>query len=496
MVSAAPADRVRARNDAPVRDDRRYVLYWMIAARRTEWSFGLQHALARAEELGKPLLVFEPLRAGYRWASDRHHRFVVDGMADNAVALRAAGVRYYPYLEPEPGAGKGLLEALAAEAALVVTDHFPCFFLPRMVAAVAGRLDVRLETVDGNGLLPLSVAEKAYPTAHSFRRFLHKRLPEHLERFPLADPLGAAEIPAPASVPQAILERWPGVHESVLARGAEELIAALPIDHEVAPTGQAGGQREAGRVIERFLDERLARYADERNQPQEEVASGLSPYLHFGHASAHRVVAELFEREDWSPDRLADTTDGNREGWWGASPEAEAFLDELVTWREVGHVFCDQRPDDYDRFSSLPDWAQETLEEHASDPREHTYTLAQFEQARTHDELWNAAQNQLRREGRIHNYLRMLWGKKILEWTPSPQKALAVLIELNNKYALDGRDPNSYSGIFWTLGRFDRPWGPERRVYGKVRYMTSQNTARKVRVKEYVERYAESGLYS
>ena len=491
-----PTTRLRAGNDAPVHEDRGCVLYWMIAARRTRWSFGLQHALQRAEELDKPLVVLEALRVGYRWASDRIHRFVVDGMADNARAFREHGVRYYPYLEPEEGAGKGLLEALAADACLVVTDHFPSFFLPRMVTAAGKALDVRLEVVDGNGLLPLSVAGKAYPTAFSFRRFLHKRLPEHLEAFPLADPLEAADLGPEASIEPGVLERWRPVEEEVLERGAEDVLAALPIDHDVTPIDARGGSDAAGEVLGAFLERKLSRYKEERNQPEEDVPSGLSPYLHFGHVSVHEAFARLVEREEWTIDRLADTTNGQREGWWGMSPPAEAFLDELVTWREVGYVFCDQRPDDYDRFESLPGWAQETLDEHATDPREHVYDLAEFEQARTHDELWNAAQRQLRRDGVIHNYLRMLWGKKILHWSRSPREALEILIELNNKYAIDGRNPNSYSGIFWTLGRFDRAWGPERPIFGKIRYMTSANTARKVRVKDYVQEYGERGLFA
>ena len=172
------------------------------------------------------------------------------------------------------------------------------------------------------------------------------------------------------------------------------------------------------------------------------------------------------------------------------SEAAEAFLDQLVTWREVGFNMAANRAD-HREFESLPDWAQRTLAEHAGDPRPHLYTLDEFESASTADELWNAAQRQLRREGVIHNYLRMLWGKKILEWTRTPREAAHFMIELNNRYALDGRDPNSYSGIYWCLGRYDRPWGPERPVFGKVRYMTSTNTARKFRVKEYVARYAE-----
>jgi deoxyribodipyrimidine photo-lyase len=164
-------------------------------------------------------------------------------------------------------------------------------------------------------------------------------------------------------------------------------------------------------------------------------------------------------------------------------------LDELITWREIGYNICSKR-NDFDEYESLPEWARQTLAEHAADHRPYVYDLGEFESATTHDPLWNAAQNQLAREGRIHNYLRMLWGKKILEWSESPRDALATMIELNNKYALDGRNPNSYSGIFWVLGRYDRAWGPERPIFGKIRYMSSDNTARKVRVREYIEKYA------
>ena len=156
----------------------------------------------------------------------------------------------------------------------------------------------------------------------------------------------------------------------------------------------------------------------------------------------------------------------------------------------MGYVFATQRPDDHDSYEALPSWAKKTLAEHAQDPREHLYDLDAFDAGSTHDPLWNAAQQQLRVEGRIHNYLRMLWGKKILEWSPSPQDAFEVMVELNNRYALDGRDPNSYTGILWVLGGFDRAWGPERDVFGKVRYMSSANTARKVDVDDYIASYS------
>ena len=224
-------------------------------------------------------------------------------------------------------------------------------------------------------------------------------------------------------------------------------------------------------------------------KPDRDGASGLSPYLHFGHTSSHEVFRSLADAEGWSMGAMSARRDGDRAGFWGIPAPAEAFLDQLITWRELGFNACTYR-DDYDRYESLPEWSRQTLEEHATDPRPEQYSLMELEGAETCDRLWNAAQTELVREGRMHNYLRMLWGKKIFEWSPSPREALERMIQLNNKYALDGRDPNSYSGIFWVLGRYDRAWGPRRPIFGTVRYMSSTNTARKLHVREYVERYA------
>ena len=488
MIPPVPELRVRAVNELAPSPAGDYVLYWMVAQRRVRWNFGLQRAATWAERLGRPLLVFEPLRAGYPWASDRLHTFVLQGMHDNAEALAAAGVAYYPYVEPRPGAGRGLLQALATRAAVVVTDDYPAFFLRRMVAAAGRQAQVKLEAVDSNGLLPLAAADRTFPTAFAFRAFLQKTLVSHLSAFPLADPLVSPALPRSLPVAAEVTAQWASVTMGDL-RAPQGLAVRLPIDHGVPAVALRGGAESGGRVLRTFLDERLERYAEARNQPEEEVASGLSPYLHFGHVSVHEVFSALMTRERWTTRRIGPRASGKREGWWGASPAAEAFLDELITWRELGYNTCHRTPD-YDRYDSLPRWARETLEAHASDPREHVYGLEAFERGRTHDSLWNAAQTQLVREGRIHNYLRMLWGKKILEWTRSPQDALAIMIELNNKYALDGRDPNSYTGISWVLGRHDRPWAPERPIFGTVRYMSSENTARKLRVKGYVAKYS------
>jgi deoxyribodipyrimidine photo-lyase len=484
-MSRVPPIRIRDANDAPVREGRAWVLYWMIASRRVRFNFGLQRAVEHARALGKPLVVLEALRAGYPWASDRLHRFVLEGMADNRARLATRPALYHPYVEPKAGAGKGLLEALAARACVVVTDEYPAFFLPRMVAAAAAHLDVRLEAVDGNGLLPLRATERPYERAVDFRRFLHKALAPHLFEPPVADPLRDAALPALSALPSSLTRNWPAADDALLA-GDPALLERIPIDHGVPPVPDAGGGRAAVTQWRRFLRDGLPRYLD-HNHPDDGATSGVSPWLHFGHLSVHQVFAELASREGWSPETLPPRGRGQREGWWGMSPEAEAYLDQLVTWRELGFQYC-ARHDPYDTWETLPAWARHTLDAHRTDRRPHLYDPAQLEAAETDDPLWNAAQRQLLREGRIHNYLRMLWGKRVLEWCADPRDALRILIELNNKYAVDGRDPNSYSGIFWVFGRHDRPW-PERPIFGKVRSMTSASARKKLRLEAYLERW-------
>ncbi|MEM1201857.1 MAG: deoxyribodipyrimidine photolyase [Acidobacteriota bacterium] len=486
---SVPELRVSHANDAPIRAEGDYVLYWMIAQRRVRWNFALDRAVHHCRSLGKPLVILEPLRVGYPWASARMHRFVIEGMASNARRLAGTNVRYYAYVEPEAGAGKGLLETLAGRASVVVTDDYPAFFLPRMLSAAAARLPVRLEKVDSNGLLPLRAADKIYKRAVDFRRFLQKTLAPHLGELPAEDPLAAVDLPSPPELPPEVLTRWPSLAPS-LAAGELPDLGALPIDASVAPVaGVLGGGDGGDALVERFLDRRLHRYGEDRNAVVDRATSELSAHLHFGHTSTHQVLVGLAKRRGWDPGQVAGVGQrGARLGWWGLDEASEGFLDELVTWRELGFNMAWQ-DDGYDRYGSLPEWARRTLEEHEGDPRPEVYDLGTFEAAETHDEIWNAAQRELLRDGRIHNYLRMLWGKKILEWSATPRDALATMIELNNKYALDGRDPNSYSGIFWCLGRYDRAWGPERPIFGKVRFMSSDSTRRKMKLAPYLEAY-------
>lgn len=489
-MSPIPAARIRDLNGRPVRGDAGHVLYWMTAQRRLDWNFALQRAVEWAQELRRPLVILEPLRVDYAWASVRHHRFVIEGMRDNAIGASAAPVTYYPYVETRVGVGKGLLAAWARDACLVVTDDWPAFFHPRMVASAARQVPCLLEAVDGCGLFPVRQTDRVFTTAFSFRNFLQKNIEPHLGAFPKADPLAGAALPRLEHMPAGIETRWPAADLDRLL--VTDGLDRFPISQRVPAAPVAGGPQAAKRALHEFLD-RLPRYGEDRNQPANPATSGLSPHLHFGHISPHAVFSAVVERSGGSLPEPLTPVGGKSRGFWGLADGAEGFLDQLVTWRELGFNMC-AHVEHYDRYESLPDWARRTLADHAGDPRPHLYDLDTFDAGRTHDEIWNAAQRQLVSEGVMHNYLRMLWGKKILHWSRTPQEALATMIDLNNRYALDGRDPNSYSGIFWTLGRYDRPWGPEREVFGKVRYMSSDSTRRKLRLGPYLARYGGGTL--
>ncbi len=484
---AVPAQRIRRLTQHPTRPDGRWVLYWMTSFRRTRFNFALDRALEHAKALNKPLVVLEALRVGYPDANDRLHTFILQGMAENARRFADSPVLHFPYVEETKGDGAGLLEALAGEACVVVGDDWPCYFVPRMQQAAAKRLEVSFEVVDSNGLWPMHATDRVFTTAHSFRAHLQKTLAPHLFELPNDAPLDGLELPR-AKLPSAITSRWSRAAKDLLdAKPAA--IAALPIDHSVPPGKMRGGSATGEARLSLFVSKKLADYPVGRNEPEQDGTSALSPWLHFGHVSAHHVFAEVARKERWTPDVLGRSIGGSKEGWWKMSAAAEAFLDELITWRELAFNMAALRPDDYGTMETLPAFAKATHAKHAKDPRPHVYSYEQLERAETHDELWNATQRQLVRDGWFHNYLRMLWGKKILEWSPSAKDALDRMERLMNTYSLDGRDPCSYSGYLWVLGRYDRAWGPERPIFGSVRYMSSTNTAKKISVKGYLETY-------
>jgi deoxyribodipyrimidine photo-lyase len=459
----------------------------MTAFRRTNSNFALQRAVELAQSLRKPLLVLESLRAGYRWACDRFHQFVIDGMLDNAESINPTNAMYCAFVEKEPGKGHGLIEAISKQACVVVSDDFPCFFHPALYRYMASRVSCKLELVDSNTIVPMRNTDRIFTVAHSYRRYMQKEVTKSFPAFPLDNPLDKLTVPKLNAIPVS-LKKWDlWIDSNAVTQLKKVKLSAFAIDHAIVPTSDRGGAVAAQSRLKSFVRNRLSDYAEARNEPEQNGSSGLSPYLHFGHISPHDVFQEISESCNWSLAKM-QAPNGKMDGFWNMGTNAEACMDQLMTWREIGFNACvlDRR---YDEYDSLPEWAQTTLAEHALDQRPWVYGLDQWDNAETHDPLWNAAQNQLRQEGRIHNYLRMLWGKKILHWSESPRDALRTMIELNNKYALDGRDPNSYSGIFWVLGRYDRAWGPERPIFGKIRYMTSDSTMNKYEVRNYIKKY-------
>jgi deoxyribodipyrimidine photo-lyase len=450
----------------------------MSSTHRSTWNYALQYAVSQAQQLALPLVVLETYVPPASAPDRRFLDFVFAGMTDNAARFQRAPVTHYPYLASNTRDAVSLAQALATSAAQVVTDDFPCQEQDAHLSRLARTVPVPLTAIDSNGLLPLRAAPKIFSTAYSFRRFLQQELPVHLLEAPVPDPLKRLRLPRLENLPKEITGRFP----------LQNLSDSTAIIHAANTIPLRGGMNAANRTLNEFLTGKLTRYGDDRNHPDLDATSNLSPYLHFSHISTHQIFAEICAHERWEVSRLSSRADGRRESWWGMSPSAEAFLDQLITWRELGYNMAWQ-DSHYTEYSSLPEWARLTLAHHEKDVRPYLYSYDQLEAAETHDPLWNAAQRQLRLEGRLHNYLRMLWGKHILSWTPAPEVAFETMTELNNRYALDGSNPNSYTGIAWCLGRYDHPWGPTRPIFGTVRYMSSSNTLRKVRVREYLNRY-------
>ena len=476
--------RLQNLNHRPVNSSKPYILYWMTSARRPQFNFALEHAIDLANQYGKGLIVFEGLRMDYRWASDRFHQFVKEGMLVNQAAFKNSNVHYIPCLETPNTPIKAILWSLIDNAASVVTDYFPAFFLPKMTQLAADKCPVQFEQIDGNGIYPIWATDRYYTTAHSFRRHIQKTVAPYLNDFPVENPLPALKNTYTPSENEFSKDMLSMFHQDI----ASVELSTLPIDHSVqAISDRKGGFGEARKRLIHFMNNGLKKYDTDRQSADNDPSSGLSPYLHFGHISAHEMVLRIWTLYKWDPSMVAEKATGSREKWWNLPAPVEAILDQIITWRDLGFIYCHHDPS-YATYESLPEWARITMEEHLSDTRPYIYSLKEFEEAKTHDPIWNAAQRQLVKEGRMHNYLRMLWAKKVLHWTKTPQDAVCILEELNNKYALDGRDPNSYSGIMWTLGRFDRAW-TERTVFGKIRYMTSESTKRKMKLKNYLITY-------
>ena len=441
------AARVQTLREGPPRAGR-YVLYWMQASCRAECNHALEFAVLRANELGQPVLACFGLTPAFPEGNARHYTFLLEGLRDARRALARRGIP----LVVRVGAPDEVASDLAREASLVVTDRGYLRIQREWRARAARALAAPFVQVESDVVVPVeSASHHEEYSAATLRPKILALLPGFLEPLP-AVPMRAAPLADPP--------------DSLDLADAAGLVRALGVDRGVPPVpGVTGGSSHALRLLDAFVAEKLPRYHLDRNDPGLAGQSSLGPYLHFGHISPLQIALTV---------RAASPA--AREG-------AAAFLEELIVRRELSANFVHYHPR-YDRFECLPAWSRATLLSHAADPRPHVYSEAQLEAARTHDPYWNAAQTEMVRTGRMHGYMRMYWGKKILEWTPRPADAFAIALRLNNRHQLDGRDPNSFAGVAWCFGKHDRPWA-ERPVFGTVRFMNANGLRRKFDIEAY-----------
>ncbi len=437
------------RDDSPRAGD--YVLYWMQRSQRAECNHALEYAIQQANEQQVPLLVGFGLMDDYPEANVRHYRFMLEGLREVQQALERRNILFVV----QRGAPPEVALRLARHAALVVCDRGYLRHLKSWRHELAEKARCRVVQIETDVVVPVEVvSQKAEYAARTLRPKLHRYLEDYLVDL------------RTTSVERSSL----GLKvEGLDLEDLDAVLRKLKLDPDVKPVNHffQGGTRVARELLDDFLGEILPQYDEHRNQPQTDHTSHLSKYLHFGQISPLYVALRAREAR-------------------AARGQRESFLEELLVRRELSMNFVNYTSR-YDSYQCLPEWARKTLAKHKDDEREHLFTKRELEAAQTHDPYWNAAMREMRYTGYMHNYMRMYWGKKILEWTNTPEYAYRVALEFNNKYFLDGRDPNSYAGVGWVFGLHDRPW-QERDIFGTVRYMSAAGLERKSDIQGYVEK--------
>ena len=428
-----------------------YVLYWMQQAQRAEENPALEHAVFEANRLQRPVLVVFGLSPAYPEANRRHYAFLLEGLRETQSSLAARGIQLIVQTGHPPDVAVGA----ANGAALLICDRGYCRHQRQWRQQVAEQADCRVIQVEGEVVVPTGVvSDKQEYAARTIRPKIHRSVLDYLVAVPALD----LEHPS-FEMEQDSLDLAAGV----------ELSERFGGDPDVEPVSRffSGGTSRAKQLFRDFLENRFAAYSINRNQPQTDDVSHMGMYLHFGQVSPVWLALEVQHCEAGLSEQKAD------------------FLEELIVRRELAVNFTEHAPD-YDAYSCIPDWAAASLEKHRSDPRT-CYSPEQLEAAETEDPYWNAAMNEMKISGYMHNYMRMYWGKQILKWSADPRQAHTTILTLNNRYFLDGRDPNSYAGAAWIFGVHDRGW-PERPVFGKVRSMTASGLERKCDIQGYVRK--------
>jgi len=453
IARLAATPRVQVRHPAPPRLPARCVVYWMQRALRIHGNPALDLAIEAANLLALPVVVYFSVIPNYPNANLRHYHFLAQGLRDAAEDAAARGIGFIVRRPPENSLEKFLEEA---GAALLIGDENPCREPERWRQVLARRLKLPFWTVDADVVVPSRIFNRSYVLLHHFRPHLQRELP--------------AFLVAPAKIEP--LHPWEPDQPPVSFNLAEDITAGFTkLDRTVQPVETfTGGTHAALRRLRHFVSHGLKDYDTARNHPELPGTSQLSPWLHFGNIGP-LTIALAVEKALCQGSVTQATRD--------------RYLEQLIAWRELAVLFV-RHEANYDNWECAAPWARKTLIEHTADPRPYRYTLPELERAHTHDELWNAAQRQMLVTGWMHNYMRMYWAKKILEWAPDPARAFEWAVTLNDRYQLDGRDPNGYAGIAWAIvGRHDRPWF-NRPVFGLVRPMTGTSLAKKFDAQAYI----------
>lgn len=423
--------------------DRHFVVYWMQSSQRTEYNHALEYAITRANDLEKPLLVYFGVTSEYKEANLRHYQFMIEGLKEVKEELKKRHIKMVVvHVSPEEGA-----ITMSREAASMVVDRGYLRIERKWREEVAKNIDIPLVQIETNVIVPTEeVSQKEEYAAATIRNKINRLVPFYTKPFQI-EKVEHSSLSIDLSMQEFDLDA----------------IYELTIDRSVKPSPiYNGGTSEAKKWLQQFINHKLKYYAEKRNDPGLDLQSNLSPYLHFGQISPLYIYHQVQHLE------------------------SEAFLEELIIRRELSMNFVYYNHE-YDTINCLSSWAKDTLLKHQEDKREYLYTKEEFEASKTHDIYWNAAQQEMVATGKMNGYMRMYWGKKIIEWTNSPKEAYQIMIYLNNKYQLDGRDPNSFTGIAWCFGKHDRPW-QERPIFGMVRYMNEAGLKRKFDMNRYIEK--------
>ncbi len=451
VASRIHPERIHVLAEREADSSARYVLYSIQQSQRAENNHALEYAIERANELDLPVVVLFGLDDTYPEATARNFRFMLQGISETGSNLHKRGIRF-SLLHADPVTA---VERLADDAAQIILDRGYLRIHREWRQKIVERTGKRVVMVESDVIVPLNTAsDKDEFAARTYRPKVHRYWETFLTEVPrLRLKHTSLDLELPVSA-----EDW---------SDPDALHGKQQIDRSVSPVDSfVGGSSHARQKLRAFLSSRLDDYDSKRNDPNADHLSNLSPYLHFGQISPLEVALAVREAD---------------------RPGSNAYLEELIVRRELACNFCEFN-DSYDRYNGLPDWCKITLAEHQDDPRDYLYTRDQWEAAATHDPYWNACQREMVTTGKMHGYMRMYWGKKILEWSRTPEEAFDTALYLNNRYELDGIDPNGFTGVAWCFGKHDRPW-VERAVYGKVRYMNANGLRRKFDADAYVRRH-------